>query len=193
MINAIHKTQQQYNFTVKQQNIPSDIAQQQKGSIKNCYDTCVLTKKEEAEETFWGLTNAEWKELGQKYDVENLTQEEKKALAEELKEKGVLDENECLLMQYAIIPLPEPLENANTITIGEHPSVNPENKNNFLKHFDELAVYCDWMAEQTNIPEYREELQHVRDIYLKLADISDKIAEEREKVATKKSDYSWNK
>lgn len=107
-------------------------------------------------------------------------------MAEELKEKGVLDENECLLMQYAIIPLPEPLENANTITIGEHPSVNPENKNNFLKHFDELAVYCDWMAEQTNIPEYREELQHVRDIYLKLADISDKIAEKREKVTTKK-------
>jgi len=130
-------------------------------------------------ELFYGLENKEWKEFAKKYDVEDLSCEEKKKLLTELKEKGVLNEQEFLTTSFVIIPLKDGFKEGGKITIGECEKLKLEEKN-WLKNYDTLANYCDSLLDTlTEDSSNRENIQNIQDIYLKIADIFDKIAEER--------------
>lgn len=111
--------------------------------------------------------------------MEDLSCEEKKKLLTELKEKGVLNEQEFLTTSFVIIPLKDGFKEGGKITIGECEKLKLEEKN-WLKNYDTLANYCDSLLDTlTEDSSNRENIQNIQDIYLKIADIFDKIAEER--------------
>ncbi|MEY8322221.1 hypothetical protein AAK894_14305 [Lachnospiraceae bacterium 46-61] len=196
MLNAISKNHQQYysKFMVKEnkkENIlekennqlhKSDVytSAKVKTDTENMKIQKTETDTEKIEkELFYGLENKEWKEFAKKYDVEDLSCEEKKKLLTELKEKGVLNEQEFLTTSFVIIPLKDSFKEGGKITIGECEKLKLEEKN-WLKNYDTLANYCDSLLDTlTEDSSNRENIQNIQDIYLKIADIFDKIAEER--------------
>ena len=136
MLNAISKNHQQYysKFMVKEnkkENIlekennqlhKSDVytSAKVKTDTENMKIQKTETDTEKIEkELFYGLENKEWKEFAKKYDVEDLSCEEKKKLLTELKEKGVLNEQEFLKTRFVIIPLKACVKSGGKITIGE--------------------------------------------------------------------------
>lgn len=188
MINAISGTQQQYYTkpTAKQSKEVLD-----KNNKQNM-DTYVATKpnadsietemvkKTEDKALFYGLDDKEWQAFAKKYDVENLTREEKKQLLTELKDKGVLNEKEYQTTNLVFIPCD--IEQGGKITIGEQKTFDLEDKN-WLNKFDNIANYCDSLLDMIEDDSSKKQnIEEIRNIYLKIADIFDKIAEERKKV-----------
>lgn len=192
MLNAISKNHQQYysKFMVKENILEKENNQLHKSDVytsakvKTDTENMKIQKTETdtekiEKELFYGLENKEWKEFAKKYDVEDLSCEEKKKLLTELKEKGVLNEQEFLTTSFVIIPLKDGFKEGGKITIGECEKLKLEEKN-WLKNYDTLANYCDSLLDTlTEDSSNRENIQNIQDIYLKIADIFDKIAEER--------------
>lgn len=115
--------------------------------------------------------------MAEKYDVENLSPEEKEKLSAELKDKGVLEE-EYRITNFVFIPLESCLlEGGGKITIGEHEAFDLEDTN-WLKKYDDIANYCDSLLDILEDDDSRKEsIENICNIYLKIGDIFDKIAE----------------
>lgn len=186
MVNAINRTQQQY-FTKVMAKQNENVSEKQNKS--DVYIASHAVEKnnqtEQTEETekemYYGLSEKEWKELASKYDVENLENEQRKKLLTELKDKGVINEEEYRTTKFVLIPLEEDVIEGGSIKIGEHKKWDLEQKN-WLKKYDAIAEYCNELLDSLEDSTREQNIQSIRNTYLKIADIFDKIAEERKTV-----------
>ena len=180
MLNAISKNHQQYysKFMVKE-NKKENILEKENNQLHKSDVYTSAKVKTDTENMKIQKTETDTEKIAKKYDVEDLSCEEKKKLLTELKEKGVLNEQEFLTTSFVIIPLKDGFKEGGKITIGECEKLKLEEKN-WLKNYDTLANYCDSLLDTlTEDSSNRENIQNIQDIYLKIADIFDKIAEER--------------
>ncbi len=190
MVNAINRTQQQY-FTkaIAKQNENVSEKQNNQQNKSDVYIASHAVEKnnqtEQTEETekemYYGLSEKEWKELASKYDVENLENDQRKKLLTELKDKGVINEEEYRTTKFVLIPLEEDVMEGGSIKIGEHKKWDLEQKN-WLKKYDAIAEYCNELLDSLEDSTRAQNIQSIRDTYLKIADIFDKIAEERKTI-----------
>lgn len=184
MINKISGIKQLYYFKPTQRNnkdISDKHTQQQNNTdVYIPSKSNDISQEKENSELFYGLNDAEWKELAQKYDVENLTREEKSKLLAELNQKGVLNEQEYRITNWVLIPLKDGLKEGGKITIGEGKKFDFECKN-WLEKFDDIAEYCDSLLDTLYDDDSSnfKNIQNIRDIYLKIVDVFDKMASEK--------------
>lgn len=185
MINAINRTQQQYvTKPMTKQNTDMSEKQynpQKKSDVYVASDAVAKNNqteqiKETEKELFYGLSEQEYKELASKYDVENLDEEQRKKLLTELKDKGVLNEQEYRITKFVFIPVEKC--SVNRIEIVEHKKWDFDQKN-WLEKYDAIAEYCDELLDNLQYDSRIQGIESIRDTYLKIADIFDKIAEER--------------
>ena len=190
MVNAINRTQQQYfTKTIAKQNENVSEKQNNQQNKSDVYIASHAVEKnnqtEQTEETekemYYGLSEKEWKELASKYDVENLENEQRKKLLTELKDKGIINEEEYRTTKFVLIPLEEDVMEGGSIKIGEHKKWDFEQKN-WLKKYDAIAEYCNELLDSLEDSTRAQNIQSIRDTYLKIADIFDKIAEERKTI-----------
>ncbi|NDO47817.1 hypothetical protein [Clostridium sp. MD294] len=189
MVNAINRTQQKYiTKPIIKQN--TDVSEKQynpqyKSDVYVASDVIAKNNqmeqtKETEKEMYYGLSEKEWEELASKYDVENLDKEQRKELLTELKDKGVINEQEYRITKFVFIPVEKC--SVNRIVIGEDKKWNFDQKN-WLEKYDAIAEYCDELLDNLQDVNRAQGIENIRDVYLKIADIFDKIAEQRKIVS----------
>lgn len=189
MVNAINRTQQKYiTKPIIKQN--TDVSKKQynpqyKSDVYVASDVIAKNNqmeqtKETEKEMYYGLSEKEWEELASKYDVENLDKEQRKELLTELKDKGVINEQEYRITKFVFIPVEKC--SVNRIVIGEDKKWNFDQKN-WLEKYDAIAEYCDELLDNLQDVNRAQGIENIRDVYLKIADIFDKIAEQRKIVS----------
>lgn len=128
------------------------------------------------------LTDEELRQLSEKYDVSNMTNEQKNQLLNELKNMGVISEKERGLAEGGAIPyhFPEGGEIINGIKVivvfGDRNLLGPDlSENDWLSNFKNISSYCGSKGLTAKTEEEKNSYKAGEDMYSRLAEILGQI------------------